>query len=180
MTELEQAPSLPSEAEVNDRADSEGDLGPRAQELSHNGTTTVREPHRAPSPDTEATEEVTALRSDEQGVDTRRRRSEAGRKGGHRVHELLEAGRRYEQEHGLKSGRQRLRQLIELGKLYEQEHGLRPRSSRTRPVRMSRIQRNELLSTLVQCLLRIARPSYRAELMRLLGTLQDADSGHAA
>ena len=116
----------------------------------------------------------------EEGPDTRRRRSEAGRKGGHRVHQLLEAGRLYEKEHGLTSGRQRLRQLIELGKLYEQEHRLRPRVAGKRPVRMSRTQRKELLGTLVQCLIRIAKPSYRAELSRLLGTLQDVSDGHAA
>src|SRR5687768_633071 len=53
-------------------------------------------------------------------------RTEAGRKGAYRVHELIEAGKRYEREHGLKSGRQRLRQLIELGKKYEREHGTAP------------------------------------------------------
>src|SRR6516164_7630243 len=50
---------------------------------------------------------------------------EAGRKGARRIHQLIEQGKLYEQEHGLKSGRQRLRQLIQEGKLYEQEHGLR-------------------------------------------------------
>src|SRR5205085_1980988 len=50
--------------------------------------------------------------------------AEAGRKGARRVHQLIQRGLLYEQEHGLKRGRQRLRQLIELGKLYEQEHGL--------------------------------------------------------
>ena len=52
--------------------------------------------------------------------------AEAGRKGGRHVHQLIQEGKLYEQEHGLKSGRQRLRQLLELGKLYEEEHGLRP------------------------------------------------------
>src|SRR5690348_2723919 len=47
--------------------------------------------------------------------------AQAGRKGARRVHQLIEHGRLYEQEHGLKRGRQRLRQLIQLGKLYEQE-----------------------------------------------------------
>src|SRR5439155_8194418 len=45
------------------------------------------------------------------------RHVEAGRKGARRVHELIERGRLYEQEHGLTRGRQRLRQLLEEGKL---------------------------------------------------------------
>src|SRR5690348_11438892 len=60
------------------------------------------------------------------GVADERWQARAGREGARRVHQLIQAGRLYEQEHGLKRGRQRLRQLIELGKLYEQEHGLRP------------------------------------------------------
>jgi hypothetical protein len=95
----------------------------------------------------------------------------AGRKGAHRVHQLIEEGRLYEQEHGLKSGRQRLRQLIELGKLYEQEHDLRPRT-RTKRMRLSRTEREELLSTLLRCLQRIAKPSYRADLARLVEALR--------
>src|SRR5919109_879948 len=59
-------------------------------------------------------------------------RVEAGRKGAQRIHQLIEHGKLYEQEHGLKSGRQRLRQLIEEGKLYEQEHGLAPQRRRAR------------------------------------------------
>src|SRR5947209_15668842 len=59
----------------------------------------------------------------------------AGRKGALRIHQLIQEGRLYEQEHGLKSGRQRLRQLIELGKRYEDEHGVRPKR---RPSRLSR------------------------------------------
>src|SRR5438105_1857974 len=50
------------------------------------------------------------------GAAARRWHAEAGRKGAHRVHQLIQEGRLYEQEHGLKRGRQRLRQLIELGK----------------------------------------------------------------
>src|SRR5438105_279356 len=53
--------------------------------------------------------------------------AEAGRKGAHRIEQLIEEGKLYEKEHGLKRGRQRIRQLIELGKRYEQEHDLRPR-----------------------------------------------------
>src|SRR5947209_6688165 len=90
--------------------------------------------------------------------------ADAGRKGAQRVHQLIQEGKLYEQEHGLKSGRQRLRQLIELGKLYEKEHGLRPEPEKKRGERLSRGEREELLATFLQCLLRIAKPSFRAEL----------------
>jgi hypothetical protein len=106
--------------------------------------------------------------------------AEAGRKGARRVHQLIEEGKLYEKEHGLKRGRQRLRQLIELGKLYEQEHGLRPARRRKRGERLSRMGREELLETFLQCLLRIAKPSFRAELMRLVEALVQEESGHAA
>jgi hypothetical protein len=105
-------------------------------------------------------------------------RAEAGRKGANRVHQLIRAGRLYEQEHGLKRGRQRLRQLIELGKLYEQEHGLRP-APRKRGARLSRTDRDAVVATLLQCLRRIAKPSFRPELERLAAALHD-DAGHAA
>ena len=104
----------------------------------------------------------------------------AGRKGARRVHQLIQQGRLYEQEHGLKSGRQRLRQLLELGKAYEREHGLRPGSPPKRGSRLSRRERDDLLATLLQCLLRIARPSFRAELGRLVEALADEHNGHAA
>ena len=94
-------------------------------------------------------------------------RAEAGRKGAKRVHQLIEAGRRYEQEHGLKSGRQRLRQLIQLGKLYEAEHGERPAGKKRRGTRLSRQERDEVVATLLKCLVRIAKPSFRAELGKL-------------
>ena len=106
--------------------------------------------------------------------------AEAGRKGARRVHQLIEEGKLYEQEHGLKRGRQRLRQLIELGKLYEQEHGLRPARRRMRGERLSRMGREELLETFLQCLLRLAKPSLRAELRRLMEALLRQESGHAA
>jgi truncated hemoglobin YjbI len=106
--------------------------------------------------------------------------SEAGRKGAHRVHQLIEKGRLYEQEHGLKSGRQRLRQLIELGKLYEEEHGARPGSEKKRGQRLSRREREELLATFVECLTRIVKPAYRAELVRLLEKLPDLSRNEAA
>src|SRR3954451_1688737 len=56
--------------------------------------------------------------------------AEAGRKGARRIHQLIQEGKLYEQEHGFKRGRQRLRQLIEEGKLYEEEHGLHQRKKR--------------------------------------------------
>jgi hypothetical protein len=96
--------------------------------------------------------------------------SEAGRKGALRVHELIERGRLYEKEHGLKGGRQRLRQLIEEGKLYEREHGLRPEGRKGR-VRKRRNQR-EVMENFVQALTHMIKPRYRAELERLLTTLR--------
>ncbi len=106
--------------------------------------------------------------------------AKAGRKGANRVHQLIREGRLYEQEHGLKRGRQRLRQLIELGKLYEQEHGLRPAPRKKHADRLSRADREELLATLLQCLVRLAKPSFRAELLRLTEALSKADSEQAA
>src|SRR5437660_699172 len=78
------------------------------------------------------------------GAEARGWHAEAGRKGAHRVHQLIQEGKLYEQEHGLKSGRQRLRQLIELGKLYEQEHGLQPDQPRKPGERLSRMEREDL------------------------------------
>jgi len=99
--------------------------------------------------------------------------AEAGRKGAQRVQQLIEEGKLYEQEHGLKRGRQRLRQLIELGKRYEQEHDLRPRRPGKRRERLGRGQRKELLATLLRCLVRLSKPSFRAELGGLIQALQD-------
>jgi hypothetical protein len=110
---------------------------------------------------------------------TESRQARAGREGARRVHQLIQEGRLYEQEHGLKRGRQRLRQLIELGKLYEQEHGLRPARMKKRG-RLSRLRREELLETLLQCLIRLARPSFRAELERLIEALPQQENGNAA
>src|SRR5215218_7566305 len=98
-------------------------------------------------------------------------RAEAGRKGAKRVHQLIQAGKRYEQEHGLKSGRQRLRQLIELGKLYEAEHGERPAGKKRRGTRLSRQERDEVVATLLKCLVRIAKPSFRGDLGKLAEAL---------
>jgi truncated hemoglobin YjbI len=107
-------------------------------------------------------------------------RNEAGRKGAKRVHQLIEAGRLYEREHGLKSGRQRLRQLIELGKRYEEEHGVRPVGKKRQGKRLSRAERDEVLATLLACLVKIAKPSFRAELARLASTLSNVEKGQAA
>jgi hypothetical protein len=107
-------------------------------------------------------------------------RNEAGRKGAKRVHQLIEAGRRYEQEHGLKSGRQRLRQLIELGKRYEEEHGVRPARKPRVGKRLSRAERDEVVATLLECLVKIAKPSFRAELAKLAGNLSNVAKGQAA
>jgi len=93
------------------------------------------------------------------------RHAEAGRKGAHRVHELIRLGRLYEQEHGLKRGRQRLRQLIAEGRQYEQDHGLRV-------ARPRRPRRADSLKALLGALLRIAKPAYRDELLAMFETLE--------
>ncbi len=108
------------------------------------------------------------------GVEAGEWRAEAGRKGARRVHQLMQEGLLYEQEHGLKSGRQRLRQLIELGKIYEQEHGVGPERPKKRRARLARTEREELLTTLLDCLVRIAKPSFRAELEQLVAAIKDA------
>jgi hypothetical protein len=107
-------------------------------------------------------------------------RNEAGRKGAKRVHELIQAGKRYEQEHGLKSGRQRLRQLIELGKRYEEEHGRPVGKKPRRGSRLSRVERDEVVATLLACLIKLAKPSFRADLERLAATLGNVEKGQAA
>jgi hypothetical protein len=113
------------------------------------------------------------------GPEPERWRARAGRKGAHRVHQLIQEGKLYEQEHGLKRGGQRLRQLIELGKVYEQEHGLRPAGQTKRGERLSRMGREELIATLLQCLLRIAKPSFRKDLEQLVEALHKEEE-HAA
>jgi hypothetical protein len=100
------------------------------------------------------------------------RHADAGRKGARRVHQLIELGKLYETEHGLKRGRQRLRQLIEQGKLYEKEHGVRTGRKERRGKRLARMDRDQLLATLLQCLVRIAKPSFRTELLRLAEALR--------
>jgi hypothetical protein len=70
--------------------------------------------------------------------------------------------------------------LIELGKLYEEEHHLRPAGRKRRGQRLSRTEREEVVATLLQCLIRMAKPSFRAELTRLAESLQDVEKGQAA
>jgi hypothetical protein len=94
--------------------------------------------------------------------------ADAGRKGALRIHELIREGRLYEQEHGLSRGRQRIRQLIQEGKLYEQEQGLRPTSQRAARSRSPRMSKQQLLKSLFHSLVRLAKPSLRAELVRLV------------
>jgi hypothetical protein len=118
--------------------------------------------------------------SSNNGVVEERWQARAGREGARRVHQLIQEGRLYEKEHGLKRGRQRLRQLIELGKLYEQEHGLRPVRANKHGQRLSRMGRQQLVATLLQCLLRLAKPSFRSELTRLVEALDQETNGHAA
>src|SRR5207244_5160305 len=81
------------------------------------------------------------------------RHAKAGRKGAQRVHQLMQLGLLYEQEHGLKRGRQRLRQLIQEGRLYEQEHGLahKPRKSR-------RLRGDQIVQSFLRSLLRMVKP----------------------
>jgi hypothetical protein len=99
--------------------------------------------------------------------------AEAGRKGAQRIHQLIQQGRLYEREHGLKAGRQRLRQLIQEGKLYEQEHGLKADSKRARVGRRPRISQEQIFKTLFQSLLRLAKPAYRSRILALAKALED-------
>ncbi len=95
----------------------------------------------------------------------------AGRKGAERIHQLIERGKLYEQEHDLKRGRQRLRQLIEEGKRYEQEHGLSPRRRRKRE---AHVTQEQVVRRLFDALVRIAKPSYRPGLLKMVQALETA------
>jgi hypothetical protein len=97
-------------------------------------------------------------------------RSGAGRKGANRVHQLIQAGKLYESEHGLKAGRQRLKQLIHLGKKYELEHGLAP-APKKRKNRAKRGEGDKALSTLLRALTVLVKPRYKADLARLADAL---------
>jgi hypothetical protein len=99
-------------------------------------------------------------------------RVEAGRKGAQRIHQLIEHGKLYEQEHGLKSGRQRLRQLIEEGKLYEREHGLTQERRRARGGRPKRLSSEQQLLGFLQSVLRLAKPRFRSQVARLIQLLE--------
>jgi hypothetical protein len=99
-------------------------------------------------------------------------RVEAGRKGAQRIHQLIEHGKMYEQEHGLKSGRQRLRQLIEEGKLYEREHGLTQERRRARGSRPRRLSSEQQLLGFLQAVLRLAKPRFRSQVARLIQILE--------
>ncbi|HJZ93284.1 MAG TPA: hypothetical protein VKE40_20580 [Gemmataceae bacterium] len=126
-----------------------------------------------------ATESVPAVDANGSAHEAPTWRNEAGRKGAKRIHQLIEAGKLYEREHGLTSGRQRLRQLIELGKLYEKEHGRGPIKKERKGGRLSRSERDELVATLLECLVRIAKPSFRPELNKLAEALSP-EKGQAA
>ena len=143
-------------------------------ELEQAGTGAREQP---PGPEVAATETATNGHAAEP-VASPNHHAEAGRKGARRVHQLIQAGRLYEQEHGLKRGRQRLRQLIEEGKLYEREHGVRP-GPRSHRERATRVSRQQLVTTLLQSLVRLAKPSYRAQLLQVLHALESVQDGHA-
>jgi hypothetical protein len=98
----------------------------------------------------------------------------AGRLGAERVHQLIQLGQQYEQEHGLKRGRQRLRQLIQLGKRYEQEHGL------AAPVCRPRKSKENAWAEFVQALARVVKPTYREDVERLISELRRKQADPAA
>src|SRR4051812_36306721 len=98
--------------------------------------------------------------------------AEAGRKGAQRIHQLVQEGKLYEQEHGLKRGRQRIRQLIEQGKLYEEEHGLRL-GSRKSANRLPRVSSEQVLLDFCQSLHRLVKARYRAQVLRMIEVLGD-------
>jgi hypothetical protein len=114
--------------------------------------------------------EVPAATAEDTNGTASQRHVEAGRKGAQRIHQLIQEGRLYEKEHGLKRGRQRLRQLIELGKLYEQERGLGGPRKRRDP--LERMDADQLLKVLFRTLLRLTKPAYRARLLEVLQALE--------
>jgi len=100
-------------------------------------------------------------------------RSAAGRLGGLRVHRLVELGREYEREHGLKAGRQRLKQLIQLGKRYEVEHELRAAKPRAR-------RRGDAWQEFLTALARVIKPAHRGAVEQLAAALRPVPGGRAA
>jgi hypothetical protein len=143
-----------------------------------NGLEEVRQaPPASPAVDAEPAADAAAVPAEQNGgngvaPEAVSWRTEAGRKGALRIHELIQHGKLYEQEHGLKSGRQRLRQLIEEGKRYEQEHGLNG-GRRARGKRTARVSGEQLLQNLLQTVLRLAKPRVRKEVVRLLTALEN-------
>jgi hypothetical protein len=132
--------------------------------------------HNAATPEIPVQPELPADAAE--GQATSSHHAAAGRKGAERVHQLIERGRLYEQEHGLKRGRQRLRQLLAEGKMYEQEHGLsQGRGFGRRPARPSQ---DQLLKTLLETLLRLVKPSHRMRLLELLQTLEPPQEARQA
>ncbi len=100
-------------------------------------------------------------------------RSAAGRRGGERFHQLLELGRLYEKEHGLKAGRQRIKQLVQLGRRYEQEHGIAPKPRRRR-------RRGDAWQEFLAALARVVKPAHRPAVEQLLTALQQPPRTEAA
>lgn len=92
-------------------------------------------------------------------------RSAAGRLGARRVHDLIQLGREYEREHGLKPGRQRLRQLIQLGRRYEVEHGLE------KPKPRRRKKKADAWKDFVVALARVVKPAYRPAVEQMVAAL---------
>jgi hypothetical protein len=92
-------------------------------------------------------------------------RSAAGRLGARRVHDLMQLGREYEREHGLKPGRQRLRQLIQLGRRYEVEHGL------AKPKPRRRKKKADAWKDFVTALARVVKPAYRPAVEQMAASL---------
>jgi hypothetical protein len=140
--------------ESHEAAETRPDAAPRLEEI------TAGE-HGPPATDAATTSapEVQTLEGGERpegvnGAAARRWHAEAGRKGARRVHQLIQEGRLYEQEHGLKRGRP--------------------------TKRPPRVGREEVLATFLGCLLRMARPSFRGELIRLAEALQGRLNGDAA
>lgn len=112
--------------------------------------------------------EITPQEPEPRPVDTVR--SAAGRRGGHRVHELAVLGREYEKEHGLKVGRQRIKQLVQLGRKYELEHGLRAAKPRKRKT-------GDAWQEFVSALARVVKPAHRTAVEQLAFALRPTPPG---
>ena len=119
-------------------------------------------------------DEHSALEGEANGkAETEKWHAEAGRKGAHRLHQLMQLGLLYEKEHGLKRGRQRIRQLVEEGRMYEQEHGLSPKPRRTR---RGRLAGDQLVQSFFRTLLPMLKPSYRDKVSKMLENLGKQDA----